>query len=494
MAAVFGQPLFHFSIFITTFASVISKSKSDALLEMIRNRQEMTSNQKMNLIVQLSIPSILSQISSILMFYIDASMVGSLGAEASAAIGLVESTMWLFGALTGAAAMGFSVQVAHFIGASDFRQAREVFRQGIMSSAVFSVVLGAIALAVAGPLPLWLGGTEEIHHDSSVYFAIFALCTPFMMMRSIASNMLKCAGNMRVPSILNVLMCVLDVIFNYICIFILHLGVLGAALGTALSFIIIGVWLMWFAVFRSSELSLTKEPGVWRFQWKYIRNALNIGSPMAAQNMLMSGAQIVSTMIVAPLGVMAIAANSFAVTAESLCYMPGYGIGEAATTLVGQSIGARQGQLARSFAHMTIFLGMAVMALMGVVMWIFAPEMIGFLSPVEEIRSLGTEALRIEAWAEPFFAAAIVSYSICIGAGDTFRPAMMNLGSMWLVRLTMAATLAPVYGLAGVWTAMAIELTFRGCIFLWRIFRGTWLKVSMQRFVANEKNLNTEQL
>jgi Na+-driven multidrug efflux pump len=120
--------------------------------------------------------------------------------------------------------------------------------------------------------------------------------------------------------------------------------------------------------------------------------------------------------------------------------------------------------------------------------------MIGFLSPVEEIRSLGTEALRIEAWAEPFFAASIVSYSICIGAGDTFRPAMMNLGSMWLVRLTMAATLAPVYGLAGVWTAMAIELTFRGCIFLWRIFRGTWLKVSMQRFVANEKNLNTEQL
>ena len=86
--------------------------------------------------------------------------------------------------------------------------------------------------------------------------------------------------------------------------------------------------------------------------------------------------------------------------------------------------------------------------------------------------------MRIEAWAEPFFAAAIVSYSICIGAGDTFKPAMMNLGSMWIVRLTLAAILAPTYGLAGVWTAMAIELTFRGCIFLWRIFyTGKWLKV-----------------
>lgn len=280
---------------------------------------------------------------------------------------------------------------------------------------------------------------------------------------------------MRIPSILSVLMCILDVVFNYICIFVFHLGVVGAALGTALSFIIIGVWMMWFSVFRSSELSLNQEPGVWRFQWEYIRNAIKIGSPMAAQNMLMSGAQIVSTMIVAPLGVMSIAANSFAVTAESLCYMPGYGIGEAATTLVGQSIGARQGNLAKSFARMTIFLGMAVMALMGVVMWIFAPEMIGFLSPVAEIRSLGTEALRIEAWAEPFFAASIVSYSICVGAGDTFKPALMNLGSMWLVRLTLAAALAPVYGLAGVWTAMAIELTFRGLIFLWRIFSGKWL-------------------
>ena len=457
---------------------VLSKNKSDELLEMIRNRQEMTSNQKMNLIVQLSIPSILAQVTSILMFYIDAAMVGSLGAEASAAIGLVESTMWLFGALTGAVAMGFSVQVAHFIGASDFRQAREVFRQSIMASAIFSVVIAIVAVAISGPLPIWLGGSEEIHRDSSVYFGIFALCMPFMMMRSIASSMLKCAGNMRIPSILSVLMCVLDVIFNYIGIYVLHLGVVGAALGTALSFIIIGVWMMWFSVYRSSELSLNKEPGSWKFRGEYIRNAIKIGSPMAAQNLLMSGAQIVSTMIVAPLGMMSIAANSFAITAESLCYMPGYGIGEAATTLVGQSIGARQGHLAKSFASMTIFLGMAVMALMGVVMWIFAPEMIGFLSPVAEIRSLGTEALRIEAWAEPFFAAAIVSYSICIGAGDTFKPAMMNLGSMWIVRLTLAAILAPTYGLAGVWTAMAIELTFRGCIFLWRIFyTGKWLKI-----------------
>ena len=189
----------------------------------------------------------------------------------------------------------------------------------------------------------------------------------------------------------------------------------------------------------------------------------------------MNSAMVASTVIIAPLGAVAIAANSFAVTAESLCYMPGYGIGDAATTLVGQSIGAGRRDLCRSFAKMTIFLGMGIMALMGAVMYVFAPEMIGMLSPVESIRELGASVLRIEAFAEPFFAASIVGYSICVGAGDTLKPAMMNLGSMWCVRLTLAYALSHHYGLRGVWFAMAVELTFRGAIFLVRIFRGKWL-------------------
>ena len=214
--------------------------------------------------------------------------------------------------------------------------------------------------------------------------------------------------------------------------------------------------------------------------------ALKISAPMALQYVLMNGAQIVSTMIVAPLGNVAIAANSFAVTAESLCYMPGYGIGDAASTLVGQTFGAGRQDLCRSFAWLTIGLGMGVMALMGVVMYIFAPEMIGFLTPVAAIRELGTRVLRIEAFAEPFFAASIVAFRVCLGAGDTLKPAVMNLASMWCVRavmnlasmwcvrLTLAYALSQHYGLVGVWVAMALELTFRGCIFLFRITRGRW--------------------
>ena len=97
-------------------------------MQLIRGGEPMTGSQKLQLIVQLSIPSILAQITSVMMFFIDQAMVGRIGVEAAAACGLVESSTWLCGSLTGAASMGFSVQVAHFIGASDFRKARDVFR------------------------------------------------------------------------------------------------------------------------------------------------------------------------------------------------------------------------------------------------------------------------------------------------------------------------------------------------------------------------------
>ena len=151
--------------------------------------------------------------------------------------------------------------------------------------------------------------------------------------------------------------------------------------------------------------------------------------------------------------------------------MPGYGIGEAATTLIGQSMGARRGDLCRSFARMTLFSGMAVMALMGVVMFVFAPEMMALMTPVDAIIDLGARCLRIEAFAEPMFAASIVAVCVCIGAGDTLKPAIISLGSMWFVRLTLAYALSLRYGLVGVWIAMAVELTFRGILLTTRLFK-----------------------
>ena len=420
------------------------------------------------------------------MFYIDAGMVGSLGAEPSAAIGLVEPATWLIFSLVSAVTMGFSVQVAHFIGANDFPKARAVMRHGYVFGLCFSLLMLLIAFLIGPRLPIWLGGGTDIQHDAMVYFLIFSCITPFHLIEYMSGAMLKVAGDMRRPSMMAILMCVLDVIFNYFLIFPtrtislfgieltmpgLGAGVAGAALGSLLAFICVALPLAYYAIFRSPILAWKQDIERFSWRWQYIWNALKISAPMGLQYLLMNGAQLVSTMIVAPLGNVAIAAHSFAITAESLCYMPGYGISEAATTLVGQSVGADRRDLHRSFAWMTVFLGMIVMAFMGVVMYIFAPEMIGLLSPVTAIQDLGTSVLRIEAFAEPFFAAAIVAYSVCVGAGDTLKPSMINLGSMWLIRLTLAYCLASQYGLRGVWFAMAVELSLRGMMFIFYLFK-----------------------
>lgn len=449
---------------------------TDRLLANIRGGRALSGRDKLSLIVGLSIPSMLAQVTSVLMFFIDAAMVGHLGASASASIGLVESTTWLMGSVMSAFSTGFSVQVAHFIGASDFRRARQVLRHGLTSGLVFSMLMLLIGCSIHSRLPFWLGGGADIAGSSAAYFLIYSLAMPFVLLFHMSSSMLKCAGDMRVPSAMAIANCVLDVVFNYLFIYVLEMGVVGAALGTAASYVVTSFVMAWFVTMRNSMLALHNDRDPFRWDWQYLRNAARISGPIAVQSVLMSGAQIVSTLIVAPLGNIAIAANSFAITAESLCYMPGYGIGDAATTLVGQTHGAGRPDLCRSFARLSVGTGMLVMAFMGAVMYVLAPEMMAALTPVDAIKTLGVEVLRIEAFAEPFFAASIVTYSVCVGAGDTLRPAAINLCSMWLVRLSLAWWLSQSMGLKGVWIAMATELTVRGLLFLLRLVRGNWMK------------------
>ncbi len=465
--------------------------KTNRLLALIRDGKPMTLGQQLRLTVQLSIPAVIAQLSSIIMQYIDAAMVGSLGAEASASIGLVSTTTWLFWGLCVAAATGFSVQVAHKIGAGDMQGARAVLRQSLIATLGFSLLLAMLGVAISDALPGWLGGDVSIRQNASLYFLIFSLFLPALQMNFLAGGMLRCSGNMHVPSMLGVTMCILDVVFNFFLIFPSRewslasysftmpgagLGVVGAALGTVAAETVIAGILLWYLWNRSDELKLGGERGGFQPKTKTLKRALRISLPMGLEHFVICGAQIMTTVIVAPLGVFAIAANSFAITAESLCYMPGYGIADAATTLVGQSLGAKRRRLTRSFARITIFMGMAIMGVMGVAMYIFAPQIIGLMTPVEEIRELGIMVLRIEAFAEPMFAASIVGYGVFVGAADTLVPCLMNFFSIWIVRLSLAALLAPTLGLKGVWIAMCVELCFRGVIFLIRLKRERWMK------------------
>ncbi len=460
----------------------------DNLLLRLRNGEKLNTRQQVIMILQLSLPAIFAQLSSIVMQYIDASMVGQLGAEQSASIGLMSSTTWLFNGVCNAAITGFSVQVAQCIGAGKNKDARSVMKQGFLIALGVSVLLCISGALISGKLPAWLGGNDDICADATRYFLIYALALPFAQLNNISAAMLQASGNMKTPSVLFVVMCVLDVVFNFFLIFPTRqlfgvtvfgadLGVAGASLGTALSHIVSAVIMTLILLCRSDILHIRKKEKL-HMSMRTLKKAAKIGIPVGIEQTIMCGAYICGTRIVAPLGTVAIAANSFAITAESLCYMPGYGIGNAATTLIGQSIGAKRHDLTRRLGWLTTGLGMLVMGFAAVLMFIFAPFMIGIMTPDQSVVELGAQVLRIAAFVEPFYAASIVANGVFRGAGNTLVPSCLNFVSMWAVRLPLAAILSVQYGLKGYWLAMCIELFVRGVLFLLRLKSKKWMPKS----------------
>ena len=417
------------------------------------------------LVWRLSLPAILTQITTIVMQYIDSAMVGALGADASAAIGLVASSTWLFGGVTTAVSAGFSVQVAHRIGAGEDTEARTVVRHGLAAALTLAALLALLGLGICRQLPYWLGGGAEICADASAYFLTFSLMLPFSQLNSLTAGFLQCAGDMVTPSVLNAVMCGLDVVCN--ALLIPHFGVLGAGMGTALACALVSLAMAWCCCVRNAQLRLRRSEAH-AFRPEILKKAFRIGAPVAVQEIAMNGAMVASTMILAPLGAAAIAANSFAVTAESLCYMPGYGVGSAATTLVGRSVGAGDAAQARRYGNICTALGGALMGCTGLLMMIFCPFVFRLLTPVAEVRTLAAQALRIGLLAEPLFGVSIAAAGALRGAGDTLVPSLLNLGSIWIVRLGLSLLLVGKLGLRGMWIAMAIELCVRGTLMLWR--------------------------
>ena len=267
-----------------------------------------------------------SQITTVAMQYIDSAMVGKLGANKSASIGNVSTSM-------------ADERHQHGGGRGVFCAGNDISAQGRLCPACDEARLCRRAVDIADidaawhchfqPLPRWLGGKKRFGGMPALTL-LFAITMPFMTMNRMAASFLQSAGNMVVPSVLNAMMCVLDVVFN--AIFIPKYGLLGAGIGTCLATVVVCFAELWFCCFRYEPLRLNRREKC-PLDMSVLRRALRIGAPVGAESMAMSGAHVASTVIIAPLGAISMAAHTLAITAESLCYMPGYGIATAASTL-----------------------------------------------------------------------------------------------------------------------------------------------------------------
>ena len=462
----------------------------EQLSSRMRRGEDIPLRETAQVVLALSVPSILQQMVVTAMEYIDAAMVGHIGAEATAAIGIVSSSTWLLHGILVGLYTAFSIQIAQYLGADRQQDARGVLRQSMLFNLLLGLGAAAFGIGISRFLPGWLGADVSLQANASAYFAIWSAALPFTMAMGMYTAMLRATGDALTPGLISVLVCMLDVLFNFFLInptrtlslfgscftvWGAGLGVPGAALGTALSNVIGGLLALAILLLREGPLCIRK-PAPWKITRSCLRNLLWVGGPLAGERAAISLAQVVVVRIVAGLGTVAIAANSLAVNAEGLCYMAGYGIQSAAVTLIGQAVGANRKDMAKRFAWLCTGLGMGVMALSGVGLWIFAPTLMSLFTTDAAVIALGAQVLRIEAWAEPMFGASIVASGAMQGAGDSTSCFMLNIFSMWCIRLTLAFLLAPRLGLMGVWGAMCCELSIRGLLFLIRLARGKWLE------------------
>lgn len=447
----------------------------------------------MGAILLLAWPAIVEQLMITLVQYVDTAMVGSLGSLATAAVGLTASTTWLFGGMFNAASIGFSVQVAQHLGADRQKQARDVTWQALRFVGIFGLLMGGIAFVLSFPLPAMLGAEQAVRPQASLYFRIIACAMPFTLGANMFSAILRCAGDTKTPMVLNLMINGINVVLNFFFIYPARTitlfgrelpmwgagwGVAGAAFASGCSTAIV-FFLFILVMFRKRSPVQMKWHERCGFQKECLLAVWRLGLPAALERATLCVAQIVITAIITGIGTVAVAANHLAVTAESISYLPASGVAVAGTTLVGQAMGAGRKDLAKRFARMVSWMGIAIMTLGGALLFTLAPQLIMIFSQEPEVIELGAQVLRIVAFAEPLFGASIVASGALRGAGDSKGPFFISLITMWGVRITLSLLLAGNWGLIGVWLAMAAELCARGLIFMVRLYRGRWLQISL---------------
>ncbi len=442
---------------------------------------------RLSTLAALAWPAIMEQILATMVSYVDTAMVGSLGADATAAVGINAPMTWLLNGIMQGVGVGYSVMVAHAIGAGDLARARKVLVQSLLALAACGLGIFAVLLALSGQIPAWLGAEADVLPNAVAYLRIYTLSIPFGASLMVLSAILRCMGNTRLPLLMNTAANLLNIFLNFLLIYPTRsiggvtvwgagMGVAGAAVATSISIAVAGSVLFATLFFRRDGFRLSFHED-WRPDRPLIRQAMKLGLPYIAERCAINVGQLATTWIIGQIGTVAMAANHIAVTAEGLCYLPAYGICYAATTLVGQSVGAGDTEGARKYGALSGWCGFGLCALTGAALFVFAPQLASLFNKDAVVIAEAARALRVVAPAEPMFATFIVLAGALRGAGDTRFPMFLCLGSMWGVRIVLAPILVFRFGvgLVGVWAAMAVDLVVRGvgCALRWR--SGRWV-------------------
>lgn len=439
-------------------------------------------------IAALSWPTIVEQALQTIVQFADSAMVGRIGAQASASVGMTTSVTWLVNSPLFAMGVGVLAVIARACGAGDAQTARKASVQSVLLTLFLGALIGVLTLAVSPFLPIWLGAEESLHQSASTYF--FIICLPMVFRASIIlfGSVLRAVRDMKTPMMVNIFMNVLNVILNFFLIYNSRviplgtlslfvpgagLGVSGAAIATAVSYVAGGV-LMFIALLRHPQVS---PRGVkLRLDRDIMGACVRVGAPVALSRLGACLGQVVFSSQVTRLGTTALAAHSLAITSEQAFYIPGYGMQAAASTLCGNALGARDERRLVDTARTITVLSALLMAVTGGILFLIPDVMMSLFTTDTAVIAAGVKVLRIVALSEPFFGASIILEGVFNGIGDTRTPLFISIFTMWGVRILLTFICVSVLGLGltAVWCCMVADNVTRCFLLLLRFVRGQW--------------------
>ena len=411
-------------------------------------------------LLTLAFPIVLEEILSTLLQYVDTAMVGQLGAEATASVSLTSTVNWLIYSLFSSFGIATVAIISSSLGAKDYDRIEKASSMAFSLSLVMGFVIGAAAVALSPFIPVWMNAAVEIRELSSLYFAIISAAIPARAFIIIGSSVLRAVKDSRTPMLINLSANLLNIVLNYLLIYTFALGVKGAAIATLISYICGAIAL---AVIWKRKKLISYRKKYLRPEKTLLREAAAICLPAAATNTTSCLGHIVFASLVSSMGTVIFAAHSIALSAETIFYVPGYGLRGATSTLIGISVGEKDEDKFRIIERQASLLTLMMMAFTGALLFFLAHSVMGFFTPDAVVIEEGTRILRLIAFTEPLFGLMIVCEGIYYGLGETKFPFIIETIGAWGIRILFSTIAIKAFhtDLLGVWMCMAADNTFR---------------------------------
>jgi putative MATE family efflux protein len=439
-------------------------------------------------IVAFTWPVILTNLLQTLTVTVNLLMVGNLGGQdgvdAIAGVGLGSQVVFLAHSIMMAVSAGTIALIARHIGAGEREKAERVMEQSIVLSLLLTIPLTLFGWFLGGAVVDGFGATPEVQALGETYVKYVFLGTAFSFFEFIMGAALRGAGDMKTPLYMALITNVVNIIAGYILIFgnfgAPELGVKGAAIANIIGFVAGAA--AYAVLMAGRRLALNLPPVRASFEKHVIKRILSIGVPAAAEQAVLQVGFLLYTAIIVYFGTAALAGHQIGARIQSLAFMPGMGFSMAATALVGQNLGAGKPDAAESCGWESTKLSMAVMCIIGAVMFVFAEPMSWIF--VQDSESVRYAALwiRLQALAMPAIGIHFTLSGGLRGAGDTKWPLWVSALGMFAVRLPIAVVLGFAFGgigVLGAWIAFVVEYNVRAAIIAWRFKVGAWKAIKV---------------